>query len=154
MLPASMPLALAFSSGRSIAPPRLIRPACRPGAVRLGLGFGMGMGDVAKLPFVQSAWNEIVDADGAMLKPDMAFLAEAENAATLILKAKRMTEETDSLVPFIRDGFYSIHKIDHKIDTRVCNQEVHRPPHAHPPAQPEDPPRPPSDPASFPPFGR
>ena len=62
MLPASMPLALAFSSGRSIAPPRLIRPACRPGAVRLGLGFGMGMGDVAKLPFVQSAWNEIVDA--------------------------------------------------------------------------------------------
>jgi len=150
MLPASMPLALAFSSGRSIAPPRLIRPACRPGAVRFALGFGMGMGDVAKLPFVQSAWNEIVGADGAMLKPDIAFLAEAENAATLILKAKRTTEETDSLVPFIRDGFYSIHKID----TRVCNQEVHRPPHAHPPAQPEDPPRPPSDPASFPPFGR
>ena len=114
----------------------------------------MGMGDVAKLPFVQSAWNEIVGADGAMLKPDTAFLAEAENAATLILKAKRTTQETDSLVPFIRDGFYSIHKIDHKIDTPVCNQEVHRPPHAHPPAQPEDPPRPPSDPASFPPFGR
>ena len=75
---------------------------------------------------------------------------EAEKMATLILKPKRTHDETASLVPFVADQFYSIHKID----TRVCNQEVHRPPHAHSPAQPAHPPRPHSDPASFPPFGR
>ena len=96
-------------------------------------------------------WNDVVDADGAMLEPDVAFLGEAESAATLILKSDRTTEETASLVPFIRDQFCSIHKID----TRVCNQEVHHPPHAHPPpAQPAHPPRPPSEPASVSPFSR
>ena len=148
----SLASAVGFSSALSTAPlPRLVcRPTCRPGAVRYALSLSFGVSDVAKLPPLQSAWNEFVDADRAMLEPDAAFVDKAEEAATLILKSNRTAEETAALVPFIRDGFYSIHKID----TPVCNQEVHRPPHAHPPAQPEDPPRPPSDPASFPPFGR
>ena len=87
-----------------------------------------------------------------VLRSGEAFLGEAEKMATLILKPKRTHDETASLVPFVADQFYSIHKID----TRVCNQEVHRPPHAHSPAQPAHPPRPHSDPASFRlrPFGR
>ena len=87
-----------------------------------------------------------------VLRSGEAFLGEAEKMATLILKLKRTHDETASLVPFVADQFYSIHKID----TRVCNQEVHRPPHAHSPAQPAHPPRPHSDPASFRlrPFGR
>ena len=88
-----------------------------------------------------------------VLRSGEAFRGEAEKMATLILKPKRTHDETASLVPFIRDQFYSIHKIDTR-DTRVCNQEVHRPPHAHSPAQPAHPPRPHSDPASFPPFRR
>ena len=145
---------MSTSTGTFTASPQLaVRPASRPAAVRLDINFGMGvfgLSDAAKLPVVQSALNEIVAADGAMLEPDEAVLGEAEKMATLILKPKRTHDETTSLVPFIRDQFYSIHKID----TRVCNQEVHSPPHAHPPAQPAHPPRPHSDPASFPPFGR
>ena len=133
-------------SGLSTAPlPRPVcRPACRPGAVRYGPSLNFGASEFVKLPFVQSAWNEIVDADRAMLEPDVAFFGKAETAAKLILKPDRTTEETAVLEPFLRDHFVSVQTID----TRVSNQ-VHHPPHAHPPpAQPAYPPRPPSDPAS------
>ena len=134
-------------SGLSTAPlPRPVcRPACRPGAVRYGPRLNFRASEFVKLPFVQSAWNEIVDADRAMLEPDVAFFGKAETAAKLILKPDRTTEETAELKPFIRDLCVSVQTTD----TRVSNQEVHHPPHAHPPpAQPAHPPRPPSDPAS------
>jgi hypothetical protein len=142
----SLASAVGFSSALSTAPlPRLVcRPTCRPGAVRYALSLSFGVSDVAKLPPLQSAWNEFVDADRAMLEPDAAFVDKAEEAATLILKSNRTAEETAALVPFIRDQFVSIDTID----TRDSNQEVHHPPHAlPPPAQPAHPPRPPSDPA-------
>ena len=84
----------------------------------------------ARNPF-DGVITKLVDADGASLEPDESVFDEAEIAARLLLNPRRTHEQTDSLVPFIRDQFYSIHKID----TRVCNQEVHRRPHAHPPAK-------------------
>lgn len=97
--------AVGFSSTLSTAPLPVFPPGRCPGAVRYAPGLSFGVGDVAKLPVVQSIWNEFVGADGAQLVPDETYFDKAENAATLILKAKRTTQETDSLVPFIRDGF-------------------------------------------------
>ena len=138
--------AVGFSSTLSTAPLPVCHPGRCPGAVRYAPCLSFGVSDFSKLPFVQSAWNEFVDADGAQLVPDETYFDKAENAATLILKSDLTVEEAASLVPFIRDQFVSIHTID----TRVSNQEVHYPPHAHPPpAQPAHPSRPPSDPASI-----
>jgi hypothetical protein len=137
--------AVGFSSTLSTAPLPVFPPGRCPGAVRYAPGLSFGVGDVAKLPVVQSIWNEFVGADGAQLVPDETYFDKAENAATLILKSDRTTEETAEVKPFIRDLCVSIHTID----TPVSNQEVHHPPHAHPPpAQPAHPSRPPSDPAS------
>ena len=143
-------LAVGFSVGFSstlstAAPLPVCRPGRCPGALSYAPSLSFGPGEVAKLPFVQSVWNEIVDADGAQLVPDETYFDKAETAATLILKSDRTTEEAAEVKPFIRDLCVSIHTID----TRVSNQEVHHPPHAHPPpAQPAHPSRPPSDPAS------
>eukprot|EP00320_Phaeocystis_rex_P014447 CAMPEP_0119068208 /NCGR_PEP_ID=MMETSP1178-20130426/10600_1 /TAXON_ID=33656 /ORGANISM="unid sp, Strain CCMP2000" /LENGTH=186 /DNA_ID=CAMNT_0007049907 /DNA_START=40 /DNA_END=600 /DNA_ORIENTATION=- len=94
-------------------------PGSRPGGVR-ALSFGLGPADFVKLPVVQSMWNEGVSADYASLEVEEDYFSKAETAAKMMLKSNMTPKETDSLVPFVRDQFVSIHKMD----TRLCNREV------------------------------